>query len=344
MRRKLRHFIFIAPGIGFSALAFATTTYVAKKGDVLSSIAHEKIKGRVWGKQGSLNTILALNPTISNQDLIYTGQEIRLPDDVIAEATATQTRSVASTSPTCEVKRTPASDLAAAPTDAAPLTPPVTSNNALFELSPYYGLTSLQAIDKATSNPATLASSVNAGLDVHYYQLWSESFKTFIDLNLGTLSFEQPTDSTKSVQNSSTFTSGIGIGADFSLSSALTFRVFGEYQKEAFVRSASTDAVTVDEVSVPELGGSLSLDLLKKNSLTLGVSGDFSELFQAATTGYTVQQGNEYGGKLYFKQNVGGSALQTELGYFSRQQNTSITNQTERDFVVRFRWFLPFGK
>jgi LysM repeat protein len=334
---SLYHFYILPLGLGLSAFAYSSTIYMAKKGDVLSSIAQEKMKGPVWGKKGNLNSLLALNPKINNPDLIYPGQEIQLPDDVIAEATATQTRSVASVSPACEVKRAPAADEAAAPTTAVtPLTPPP-AGNALIELSPYYGLSSISATDKATGNPASLASSINAGLDVHYYQLWSESFRTFIDLNLGTLSFEQPTDSTKSVQNSSTFMSGFGLGADFSLSSALTFRVFGEYQKEAFVRSASTDAVTVDAVSVPELGGRLSLDLLKKNSLTLGVSGDFSEFFQTATAGYTVLQGNEYGGALYFKQDVGGSALQTELGYFSRQQNTSITDQTERDFIVRFR-------
>jgi hypothetical protein len=354
MRRRLRHFIIVGVGLGISPFAFASSIYVAKKKDVLSEIARKTIKGPVWGKHGSLNTLIALNPKIENPNLIFPKQEILIPDEVIGQALATQSqRSIAqlpSPPVACEVKRAPAAEIATAPAQVSPpstLTSPPkeTSSPSMLEFSPYYGLTSISATDKGTGNPASLASSINAGLDVRYYQLWSESFRTFVDLNLGTLSFEQPTDSSKSVQNSSTFMSGVGFGADFSLSPALTFRIFGEDQKEAFVRSASTNAVTVDAVSVPEVGGKLSLDLFKKNSLTFGVAGEFSELFQAPTAGYTVLTGNEYGGNIYFKQGVAGSSvLQTELGYLSRQQSTSITNQTERDLIFRFRWYLPFGK
>jgi LysM repeat protein len=362
-RRFFRHIFMATVGLGLNFIASASVTYVAKEGDKLSKIAGKMIQGPVWGKNGSLKKVIALNLEIKDSDLIYPGQEIQLPGDEVAQ-TSSRAPPLSAPKPSCAVCSACAVKRAPATEEETPVTSPSTTPNStptlasaptpvpqenqsgfLLELAPYYALTGISASDKATGNPATLASSVNTGLDMKYYQPWSESFRSFVHLRLGTLSFEQPTDSSKSLLSSSNFMSGIGLGGDFKLSQGLTFSIFGDYQKEAFVRSISTNSVTVDAVAVPELGGRLAFDLLKKNSLTLGISGQFTELFQAPTAGYTVSQGNLYGGIIYFKQDVGGagSTLTTELGYFSRQQSTDITNQTERDFLLQFRWFLPSG-
>jgi hypothetical protein len=96
MRRRLRHFIIVGVGLGISPFAFASSIYVAKKKDVLSEIARKTIKGPVWGKHGSLNTLIALNPKIENPNLIFPKQEILIPDEVIGQALATQSqRSIA---------------------------------------------------------------------------------------------------------------------------------------------------------------------------------------------------------------------------------------------------------
>jgi LysM repeat protein len=333
-----RHLAVVSLGLVLSIAAFASVTYVAKPGDKLSKIAGKMIQGPVWGKHGSWQSVLALNSEIKNPDLIYVGQEIKLPDGEVAQAAESSSEQRAPAAEEAAPLASPTPALSSpTPLLAAPLEKE-NSHGSLLELAPYYALTSISSTDKITGSPASAASSLNAGVDLRFSQPWSESFSSFVHFKLGALSFEQPTDSSKSVQSASNLMSGIGLGGDFKLSQALTFRIFGDYQKEAFIRGVSTDTVAIDAVSVPEVGASLVLDLFKKNSLTLGVSGQFSELFQAATEGYTVSQGSLFGGKVYFKRDSCGSAFQTDLGYFSRQQDTNLTNQTERDLILQLRW------
>jgi hypothetical protein len=343
-----------------STLTPIASAEVVREGDKLSKIVGRLIPGPVWGKNGSWTKVLKLNPGIGNPDLIYPGEEIKLPGGQTLQLQAVATKAKTTRVPSSTIAEptpiesptvSPPSPLPVAVASPSPAVSPTQEvhavteeNGGALELSPYYIITGLRATDKTTGSPASLASSLNAGVDARYYQLWSDSFKSFVQLKLGTLSFEQPTLVTTSLQSSSNFMSGIGLGGEFRLSQALSFRISGDYEKEAFVRATSTKSVTVDAVAVPELGGSLALDLLRKNSLTLGISGQYSELFQASTGGYTVLQGSLYGGKIYFKQDVGQSAVQTELGYSSRQQNTELTNQTEKDIVLQLRWFLPSGK
>ena len=215
-----------------------------------------------------------------------------------------------------------------------------------LQLTPYFALTNIQVGDKTTGSQANLASSMNGGVDVRRDQKWSEDFKSFVHLKLGALEFEQPTNSTSSLQSGNNFMWGFGIGGDLRLSRTLGCSVFVTDQKEAFVRATSTTSVTADAVAIPELGAKLSLDLISLRSWTIGASAQFFELFQASGQGYSISQGNLFGGALYVKQNVGrgGSAIQTELGYFSRQQNTNITNQTQNDLILQLRWFLPEGR
>jgi LysM repeat protein len=353
---RIRHFLAATTAaLGINAFALASVTYVVQKGETLSEISGKKIAGPVWGNNGSLGRVLPLNRRIKDPNLIFPGETIQLPEGLVSETPPFLTRMIASKNAQADEIVQPSSKI----TEASPTVscaggtteavknkprPSEGPSEAVVELSPYYGFTRISSSDKSTGSPATLTSSLNTGVDLKYIQPWSESFRSFIHLNLGELSFEQPTNSAKSLQNGSNFMSGVGIGGELKLSRALSFAFFGDYQKEAFSRAASTTSVAVDAVSVPEVGGSLSLDLLKSGVFTIGVSGEYSELFQASTAGYRVLQGSLYGGKIYLKQNVGGSALQTELGYFSIQQSTSITNQSENNILLQLRWLLPFGK
>src|SRR5262249_13632479 len=118
------------------------------------------------------------------------------------------------------VRRAPAEALVADPAPASVLAEPAQKSRSagLIELSSYYAASSISATDKLTGSTANLSSNLDAGIDLRYFQRWNETFNSFVHLNLGTLSFEQPTDASKNVQGSG-FMAGIGVGGD---SSSLT--------------------------------------------------------------------------------------------------------------------------
>jgi hypothetical protein len=362
-RRFLSYLTLSSCSLGVSVLAFSSVTYVAKKGDKLSKIAGKNIPGPVWGKNGSFKPVLALNKGIKNPDMILPGQIIELPDGALAQATEAALADrvpatiVPEPSPVLNVTSAPVAPPAPVASSLPVASQPVTwvavpvakegVSTSVLEVAPYYAITSLPSTDRYTNSPANLASSLNAGVDVRYHQNWSDTFGTYFHLRLGELSFKQPQSVSETLQSGSNFMSGVGFGANFKLSQSLTFSLFGDYEQEAFVQGLSTNSVAVNTVAIPEAGGSLDLDLFKRDGLTLGVSGQYSVLFPASAQEYNVLEGSLYGGKVYVKQEgEGASSLsyQTELGYFQRQENTTITNQTEKDVVLQFRWFLPFGR
>jgi hypothetical protein len=241
----------------------------------------------------------------------------------------------------------PSLTLAPAPIRSLAPTPPIaTISRNFIELAPYFAAENISSVDQATGGTAQVASSLSAGIDVKDIHAWSEGFHSFLHLKLGSLSFSQPTTPGQSLENRGTFVYGMGLGGDFKLSSRLNFEAFFNYQKEAFASSISTTSVSVDTVAIPELGGKLDLDVIKTSAITLGLSGEYTKLFQASTDGYAISPGSLEGGLIYFRRNLNASEthFQTELGYFERQQDTSLTNQSEKEVLLQIRWTLPFGQ
>lgn len=67
--------------LGASSAAFAETTYQVQKGDTLFRIAFRHLHGRVHGKTGSYERLLAMNPEISDPKRLYIGQSIKLKEE-----------------------------------------------------------------------------------------------------------------------------------------------------------------------------------------------------------------------------------------------------------------------
>ena len=214
-------------------------------------------------------------------------------------------------------------------------------------LTPHYSLTSLSVEDRTTGSDSTLASKYNTGAHISYVQEWTQSTRTFVDLNLGLIAFEKPTDSTKTIHDDKKFLSGFGLGVSFEISNKLNLDLAGFYQKELFVRASSTQSVTIDAVNVPSIGGKLSYDLLKLDPFTFGMSSSLYVKGPAKSGGYNIRLGAEYGATIYLKQSAGGvgqeSNFQTELGFNSRSQNTSITKQTQTQITLGLRFVFPVG-
>lgn len=330
---------------GMSASAWALT-HVVKTGDVLSKIAGKYIAGPAWGKNGGLSKILDHNPQIKDPRVILPGEKIKIPldENVFAEKDTTQ------------ILRAPAlqSATTSVPT-LAPSTPEprVVEKNtffkrgALLSLTPEYALSVLSIEDSATRTRSSLATKYHARARLAYVQEWSETSRSFVFVNLGMLAFEKPSESTKIITGENKFTSGMGLGGRFDLSSRFNLETEIAYGKELFGRPASTQSVTVDAVSIFALGSKLSYDFVRLDPFIFGVASSVYVKGPAKADSYDLSLGYQYSGIIYLKQSEGEERhanFQTELGFTSRRQNTSITRQTQTDLTLGLRFSFPVGR
>lgn len=74
--------------------------YVVKPGETLSQIVQKNFsEGRIFGPRGNLQKVTRANPKITDQNKIYPGQEIFLPDTSTAETRTTASEDVVPASP-----------------------------------------------------------------------------------------------------------------------------------------------------------------------------------------------------------------------------------------------------
>ena len=319
--------------------------YVVKEHDKFSKILGKYIPGPVWGRRGSYEKFLSFNPQIKNPNLILPGDEINLPVEcaLAEEKLPGLTREPAQVSTpvqkNSEIKPELNSKLALKEEASDDL------SGTELELTPFFTMSALTAKDLTTGTRTTVASNIYAGVDARYIQIWNENFKTFIRAKLSDVTFQPPSASGKTLSDGSKFLSTFGIGGTTNLSSRIGFSLYGNLEKDLFIRALSTTSVTVDSVMVPSLGAKLSYDLVKLKAFTLNVAGVYEEKFQATTDSYTVGQGALYGGIIGVRQhNPRGDMFQIDLAAFTRPQNTSATTQTETTYTLSLKFFFSLIK
>lgn len=293
-----------------------SSSYQVEKNDVLSVIIHSHLPGPVWGKEGSLQKILKLNPQVKNPDLIYAGDTLRLSEPV----ESVETVEVA------EVKK-PEARLKA-PASIKP-----------FSLKAYHSFTSFNLKDESTGATSVLASKFHLGLEGRYSQQWTPTFKTFLGLHLGWISFEPPASNDKSLTENEKFLPGLGIGMSYEVNADMNLTLAAHYQSEIFLRAKSTSELTLDAVPVPSLGGKLDYRLLTKDPFILGVSGNYAIKLPTKTSSYTVHRGQSYGAGLFLEQTIKDmKSFRTELDFNTRSQDTSTLSLEEKRIVLGIAW------
>lgn len=342
----------------FTASAFAYT-YVVKEGDVLSEIADRTIAGKIYGKEGGIEILKDLNPQIENPDLIYPGDKINLYDE---DAALSESR------PAPEGPRAPAGDVPVAEPTATQIAPtvsqteaplceapknsrleiaPVFRRGASLALTPHFSFLSLESQDVATQAHSTVASKYDVGLTVGYIQNWSETFRSNLYLKVGTIEFEKPTNSKRTLVDGSHLMTDLGFGMSQDFNEKLNLQLHFNYGKELFVRAATTQSDTVDTINLPSIGTLISYDLVHLDPFTLGVSGVFNLKFPGLSEEFSVKSGNEYGASIYLKQfasSLDDSKFRTELSFIQRRQDTSIARQSETSISLTLNYFFSVGR
>jgi hypothetical protein len=356
----LLHFEFYS-----SAYAY---TYVVKPNDNLShNVAGVLIPGPVWGAKGSLAKVLRLNPSIKDPHRLNPGQVIELGDLISSQARAdatvqnstgasvTQALACVPASPSVATSSTanPPPVRAPAEVTSSPETAlaPMNQNTAKddddgsatsWTLTPFLAMTTLSSKDISNGTPASVSSNFYAGASGQFNQVLSDTLQTHLGAKLSYISFEAPIETSSSVTGGSKFLTTFDLGVDAKLGSRFHLGVSLDLEKDLFVRSVSTNNVTVDAIQIPSLGAAIAYDLLKRNAFNLSITGVYEEKFGATTDVYSVQTGQRFGGKLgVTKRNHGEDRYAVILGAFRRNQNTSVTTQSETSYEGSLQIFFP---
>lgn len=166
----------------FLVILFGLTTpgqaseYRVVVGDSLSVIAKRFSQGPVYGKKGSLQKFLALNPQIKNPHLVRTGLKINLPRELgIVEDSSF--RKVASQEDS--------------PQSIVTQSSPVTANSDkkenessafALEFRPQLGFAALSGRDKTTQAEAKLASDLGPAVGAKVIAQWDESWRAYLGI------------------------------------------------------------------------------------------------------------------------------------------------------------------
>ena len=305
--------------------------HVVKKGETLTDIAYNNISTRVYGKNGSLRKILALNPKIKNINFIRPGQVIILSDNQPLVHSGAKTKS----------------DISAgsqSPYDNKDS--PLLNRGSILELSPFYNITTLSARDSTTGSESTIASDYYFGVNAQYGREWNQDFQTTINLKLASIDFELPATSTKSLKGTNKFLSSLGLEANQRIKEKTRLKLGVSYGQELFIRAFSTQGVEIDALNIPSINSKISHDVRDFSRFTFGISASYSAKMPGKTDSYEVEFGHEYGASIYLKKPFGNSQnsnIQTELGFSQRNQNTNLTSQTETNIIFMGRFLFSGG-
>ncbi len=305
------------------SLSLNAHAYIVKKGESFSKIIGRNLPGLVYGRNGNFDKILKLNPQIKNPHLIIPGTEINLGDAgaVVSDVSVAEEK---------EVRNVASPDFAPVP-ESSPTS---------FEFNPYFVFSNLSVRDRSSGAKAELASELYAGGRFSYIQGWSEEFQSYLQLNFAYVTFEQPTTSQVSLKDSNRFLTGLSLGGKYHFKKNLRGYLHADYQKELFVRSIDTTTITVDGILVPSVGSNLEYDFLNYNNLILGISGKFDYKLASKADSYRVNNGYVYGAGLYLKEIKG---IQTDLSFYTRGQDSTITQQKETGVFLSVKMMVPHG-
>jgi LysM domain len=318
-------FMGLAAGLGVAHSD--ALVYLVQPKDNLSKIAHQCLRGPIYGNKGTLAKLLKGNPEIKHPNLIYPGQTIALSKEESPLAKG-------------EVNRSP---VALVSNSETTFSQPVKE---FVSLTPFYSMIGIHSFDLNTGKTGNIGSSISLGAELTYHQSWTPQAEGFVTFNLSEVTFSNPSGSIGTISDSTRWIYGLGLGMNYEMLSPITLGVEVAYQRELFMRAQSTTALSIDTVLVPSISAKLFGKIYESSHWMFGAAGIFTWKGGATTDLYSVNPGTQIGGTLSMRtqrQSSSFSPFETEFGYFRTVQNTSITDQTRSDILLKVHFNLPLN-
>lgn len=337
---KLLKKLIITYALILSPIAFALT-YVIQKGDTLSEIAQKNFSGPIYGKNGSLQKILILNPTIKDKNKIKYGKIIDLgPFDLQRNIANTSTEEKIElkpiTEPTSKVE-SPHSNEAKDRNDNAPIEK-LFSN---LKIVPMVFFARIDSTDINTQAKAIIISNMSYGIKLNWEQNWSEDTSTFQEISSSQITFLENQSSSITIENKAVVANQLGLGANFRKSKEISWGAKLNYAQEVFPRGQSTaSSIVLDSVSLPEAALYAKFKLAQRFPFQLTADLEAKSLLGGETTNYSINPGTGYLGRIGFEQDKEKYKFGCGVYYSQQQQDTSVMKSNRKDvgLEINFSW------
>jgi LysM repeat protein len=323
---------------------------IVKKGASTSKIARDVCAGPLYEQAGCLEKFLALNPIVSDPDLIFPGQKLiippgdrrsssceggvrpqRFPADVAAAAVAAP--------PTEAPVATPAPTPAITPAPT-PIPTPIWKPHSDFSLGLEPSFTRIDSTDAFTSAKATLLSNLNLGVNTHWRQIWTKNTSTEILFDYVNTTISPI--SNRSFNNPTQGLFGFGIGAHTNLSDHFQLGGFVKSEQQIFLRATSVTSTNLDELAIPEIDAEGIYTVAEISPFKFDLVGRGTFYFPSTTDFYSVSPGWGYLIKGQLTQEFEKMKVQGGVGWQMQYQNTSIATQVETHLLFNFDLSMSF--
>lgn len=293
--------------------AGAKETVIVRKGDTLSMIVLQNVGIPLYGPESNLQKVLQINPWLSNPNLIYPGQEIRIYPGASTDSKQAESPPMADLPP----------DSSAAPADLEESGGP-----RRFQLSTGAELSLLfqESHDETTGTSrgtAHIRTYPSPALLFEGKWNWSELFSMVLGSRLQYVPFAK----FKTLSN----TGANQFRPDFWAGTAWNqLRAEGGIRRATFERAPSANLISFDGVWVPYVG--LSYRFSPFSSLWFEPRAEY--LFSSSHPSYSVRDGFRLGAKA----GIQCGDADCYLGYRFTKQDTSILSLTEQEALIGVTW------
>jgi LysM repeat protein len=233
--------------ISASAAENIGTRYQIQKGDTLSDLAFELLNGKIYGNHGSLKRLIGANTHISDPNLIYPGQYIRLPQDLIKiKKTLTYTkekpriiRSIQEQPIYLEIETSDLTNVK----DQAPIQMKAFRSNSSFGFYPKFGYARLESLH---TGKASATSRLGLGAKIDWTQHWTNTFESQVYVSKVNYTFETAENSALATNTGSISEFGLGVAQSFTRK-FIGLLLLG-YRTSPFLRASTQNLGSIENV------------------------------------------------------------------------------------------------
>lgn len=295
---------------------------------------------RLWGKNGAVAKVAALNPQVHDMNRLRPGMLIDIGPYANATMAEDESRAPASF-PEIEVAQL---ETAEAPPASRSVSEVTNDRYGLLTVSPEFSFAKISSTDKSSGGSATYLSNLIPGLRVSWSQHWSNRVQTSLNLGIRSESYMTPPGYTLEKTSQTLGDFGLGVRwIPFEGISELAIDSSFNFRQELFARSASLSSVSLDAVMIPELAAGLRYRVLDMSPFAMTLHAQGFVLFPQSTSNYSIHSGSGAILGVRFSESLSKTVqLSGDLWYSSRSQDTSIATQSRTDvgltFGVSFRF------
>lgn len=250
--------------------------YTVQRGDTLSAIAGAHYPGRIYGKNGSLQQILSLNP-IKNPDIIYPGQVLRLSqDDHHAIAKKIESK--------LDEKEVNQEDLKENKNPQVGFVP-----FSSLSVLPKLKYQRVSATDTTNGTTAKVYSSESYGVDLDWQLHWSEKFASTVGLRYSNMKYQQV--SNRAFTNKSVSTTGIKLGLQYKISTRALAYTSLEFGSHTYLYAPTTTSLRIDKGHAFSNTTGVKYTLVDLDPLSFGLFGGIGVLAPTDVDTYKAKAG-----------------------------------------------------